>query len=219
MNNAPDKPFFWETITPEMRHVMATFGKTAIGAKFYLAGGTALALQVGHRHSVDLGFFSLSEDVPSVRQPLVDALEDFQPTIADTSWGNMVLLAQGIRVGFYGYGYPLVDAFKMADHVRLASIADIGLMKLDALLARASRKDFHDLYAICQKIPMGDLLNLAPQKYPSVRDFEAQVVKRFVFFERAEQEEPVPLLTNVSWETVKSFFRHKAIKLGQRWIS
>jgi hypothetical protein len=53
---------------------------------------------------------------------------------------------------------------------------DIALMKLDALLSRAMRKDFYDLYFICQKIPLRRLLDLAPKKYPSVRDFETQTV-------------------------------------------
>ena len=148
MKNPSEEPIFWETITSEMRQVMTTFGQTQIGARFYIAGGTALALQIGHRHSVDLDFFSPTEDIPSIRQPLLKAFKGFQPTISDTAWGNMVLLVKDIRVGFYGYGYQMVASFKIVDQVRLASVLDIGLMKLDALLARASRKDFHDLYAI-----------------------------------------------------------------------
>lgn len=219
MKNPSEEPIFWETITSEMRQVMTTFGQTQIGARFYIAGGTALALQIGHRHSVDLDFFSPTEDIPSIRQPLLKAFKGFQPTISDTAWGNMVLLVKDIRVGFYGYGYQMVASFKIVDQVRLASVLDIGLMKLDALLARASRKDFHDLYAICQNVPMRELLDLASIKYPSVRDFETQVVKRFVFFERAEQEAPVPLITQVAWETVKAFFRQKAAELGHSWLS
>ena len=48
---------FWETISNEMRQVMTTFARTEIGMHFYLAEGTALALQLGHRRSFDLDFF------------------------------------------------------------------------------------------------------------------------------------------------------------------
>ena len=48
----------WNTITPVMRSVWGGFTKSKIADEFYLAGGTALALQLGHRHSVDLDFFS-----------------------------------------------------------------------------------------------------------------------------------------------------------------
>jgi hypothetical protein len=116
---------------------------------------------------------------------------------------------------FYSYGYSMVRDLIETEGVRLASIEDIGLMKLVALLGRASRKDFHDLYAICQRIPLRGLLDSAPQKYPNVRDFEAQVVRRLAYFEHAEQEEPVPLLQDVPWETVKSYFREQAIRLGK----
>ncbi|MEA3351277.1 MAG: nucleotidyl transferase AbiEii/AbiGii toxin family protein [Chloroflexota bacterium] len=223
MNAKSQNHVFWETISAQMRQVMNTFAQTEIGTHFYLAGGTALALQLGHRRSFDLDFFSPTKDIPSIRQPLRDALEPFEPTLTDASWGNLVFLVNGVQVGFYGYGYPMAAPYKIVENVRLASVADIGLMKLDALLARASRKDFHDLYAISHTIlsqPMSlrELLDLAPQKYPDIRDFETQVAKRLVFFNRAEAEEPLPLLEEVSWETVKTFFRQQAIALSQDWI-
>ena len=209
---------FWETVSGEMRQVMTVFSGTEIGARFYLAGGTALALQLGHRRSFDLDYFTLSEDVPSIRSQLLQALAPFQPVMADTSWGNLVFLADEIRVGFYGYGYPLVAPPRTEGNLSLASLHDIGLMKLDALQARASRKDFHDLYALCQHMTLREILDLAPQKYTATRDFETQVVKRLPFFERAEEEEPLPLLEEVSWETVKTFFRKQAIELSQGWL-
>jgi hypothetical protein len=101
----------------------------------------------------------------------------------------------------------------------LASLPDIGLMKLDALLGRASRKDFHDLYAICQRLSLAQLLELAPRKYPAVRDFAAQVARHLVYFERAEQEKPVPLLEEVPWETVKAWFRGQAKDIVEDWLS
>ncbi len=180
------KELFWETITENMRLVLNGFSQTEIGARFYLADGTALSLQIGHRRSVDLDFFSPTEDIPTIRTVLEESLVVFQPTLADSAWGNLVYLARDVRVGFYGFGYQLVASLIETEGLRLASIEDIALMKLDALLSRAARKDFYDLYFICQKIPLPRLLDLAPQKYASVRDFEVQTVKRLVYFENAE---------------------------------
>lgn len=208
----------WNTITPEMRKVMTAFAGTELGGRFYLAGGTALALQLGHRQSVDLDYFSRTEDIPSLLEPLRQSWQPLAPTLADSAWGNLVFLAQDVRIGFYGYGYDLVQPLVEIEAVRLASVADIALMKLDALLGRAGRKDFHDLYEICKHTPLRQLLDLAPQKYPHVRDFEAQVVKRLVYFERAEQDEPPPLLKKVAWETVKAYFRQQAEEIGRNWI-
>ena len=91
-------------------------------------------------------------------------------------------------------------------------------MKLDALQSRASRKDFHDLYAIAQMMSLRELLDFAPKKHAGSRDFESQVVKRFSFFERAETETAPLLLENVSWDEVKSFFRQQAIELSKDWF-
>ncbi len=209
---------YWETITSQMRQVMTAFCRTEIGERFYLAGGTALALQIGHRRSVDLDFFSPTEDIPAVREALRSALAPFDPLLADASWGNLVFMAQGVRVGFYGYSYPMVAPFVLVEGVPLAGVEDIGLMKLDALQGRASRKDFYDLYVICQKISPRKLLDLASRKYPDTRDFEAQVVKRLAFFERAEAETPPSLLWEISWEAVKEFFRQQAVGIGESWL-
>ncbi len=208
----------WNTISPDMRLIMNGFGKSGLESHFYLAGGTALALQIGHRTSVDLDFFSPDLDIPTARESIRDSLHEFSPELADSSWGNLVFVASNVRVGFYGYGYPLVAPLSKADNVALASVTDIGLMKLDTLLSRASRKDFHDLYAICQRTSLRNLLDVVPQKFSHARDFEAQVVKHLVYFERAEQEAPVPLIEEVSWEEVKDHFRQQAKKIGRSWL-
>jgi hypothetical protein len=109
---------------------------------------------------------------------------------------------------------PLVET----EGVRLASVEDIALMKFDTLLSRAARKDFYDLYFICNRIPIRHLLDLAPEKFPSVRDFEAQVVKRLVFFESAEKDIDPPLLKPVTWQAVKDYFILQAKEIGLNWL-
>lgn len=209
----------WNTVTPEMHEVMNGFFKSQIADEFYLAGGTALALQLGHRISVDLDFFSQTQsDIPALMEPLQRALGDFSPALADSAWGNLVFLAKNIRVGFFGYGYALVSPLVQAEGARFAGVQDIALMKMDALLARASRKDFHDLYAICQRMDLRTLLDMAPQKYPNVRDFEAQVVKHMTYFDRADQETPISLIEQVDWDAVKAWFRKQAKEIGTGWI-
>ncbi len=215
---ADPSPLFWETISDEMRQVIMVFARTEVSTRFYLAGGTALALQLGHRRSYDLDYFTPSEDVPSIREQLAQALDPFEPVLADTAWGNLVFLAGGVRVGFYGYGYPLVAPLRVEEDVSIASLPDIGLMKLDALQSRASRKDFHDLYALGQHMTLREILDLASRKYAATRDFEAQVIKRLPFFERADAEAPLLLIEDVPWEEVKAYFRKQAIELSRDWF-
>jgi len=209
----------WQTVTPLMREVLRTVGKSDLCPRFYLAGGTALALQLGHRRSIDLDFFSATDEVrPEMHRQALRVLESFGPTIVEQAWGNLLLLVQNLHVGFFGYGCALLATPSLAEGVPMASVTDIGLMKLDALATRASRKDFYDLYAIAQRVPLRDLLDLAPTKYPLVRDFEALVVRYMAYFDRAEQEQPPLMLEAVDWSTVKEFFREQAVELGRRWL-
>ncbi|RPJ26984.1 MAG: hypothetical protein EHM33_09585 [Chloroflexi bacterium] len=210
--------FFWNMITENMKFILNGFSQSEIGKHFYLAGGTALSLQLGHRRSVDLAFFSPTQDIPTIRPRLEETLASFNATLADSSWGNLVYLIKDVRVGFYGYGYELIGSLIEKEGLHLAPVEDIALMKLDTLLSRAARKDFYDLYFICQEISLKRLLDLAPQKYPSIRDFEAQVVKRLVFFENAENEADPPLLKPVTWQAVKEYFIGQAKEIGQDWL-
>jgi hypothetical protein len=210
---------YWQTVTLGMRKVMGTFAMSKIGKRFYLAGGAGLGLQLGHRRSGDLEYFSATEDLPSMEETLLRSVESTTSLLVDSGWGSMVFLVGGVRVGFYSYGYDLVHPLVEVEGVQIASVTDIGLMKLEALLGRAEKKDFHDLYAICQRRPLEELLSLASFKYPQVRDFEAQVVKRLVYFDLAEQDLPPVLLEQVEWETVKGFFLQQAAAIGREWIA
>ncbi|MBN1642105.1 MAG: nucleotidyl transferase AbiEii/AbiGii toxin family protein [Anaerolineae bacterium] len=211
----------WEAITGGMRRVLRTIGDSALSARFYLAGGTALALQLGHRRSVDLDLFSEQDEVRTeTHLQVLRTLRTFRPTLVEQEWGNLVLILEqiGLRVGFFGYGYRLAEQPARAEGVALASLTDIGLMKLDAIASRASRKDFIDLYAIAAHVPLRVLLDRAPDKYPGVRDFEAMVVRHLAYFERAEREAQPEMLHAITWETVKAFCREQALALGREWL-
>ncbi|HMR99050.1 MAG TPA: nucleotidyl transferase AbiEii/AbiGii toxin family protein [Anaerolineales bacterium] len=209
---------FWNTITEDMRLVLREFFNNDIGQKFYLAGGTALSLQLGHRHSIDLDLFSPTEDIPSIRASLEEALSALKPQLADSSWGNLVFVASNVRVGLYGYGYSMIDPIVEEETLRLASIRDIALMKMDAILSRANRKDFYDLYFIAQAVPLKELFEIAPKKYPSVRDFEVQVTKRLVYFDSADNDPDPIFLEPVSWKAVREYFMQQAKEIEQGWL-
>lgn len=211
--------FFWNTISEGMRFVLNEFFKSDIAQKFYLAGGTALSLQIGHRQSVDLDFFSATEDIPTIRQALIQSFDLLETQITDTSWGNLVLLVNGIRVGFYGYGYTLINPLVEYEKIQLASVEDIALMKMDALLSRASRKDFYDIYFICKNISLNQLFSKVHKKYPSIRDFEVQVTKRLVYFETAELDTDPILLSTIYWQAVKDYFIQQAKEIEKSWLT
>ena len=212
-------PIFWETATPTMREVLTFIGQCTFAPRFYLAGGTALALRFGHRRSVDLDFFSSVDEIgQQTRREILNELSPLTPQTLEAVEGNLLLVLRNMHVGFFGYSYPLLAPTDSAEGVAIASPVDIGLMKLDALISRGSRKDFYDLYFILQQIPLSELLVLGRTKYPYARDFELMAVESLVLFDNADRDLQPQLLTNVAWDQVKRFFVAEAQALGQDWF-
>jgi predicted nucleotidyltransferase component of viral defense system len=209
----------WETITPEMRELLQWAGQQDFMFPFYLAGGTALALQVGHRRSVDLDFFSQIDEVHErTRQRIIRAIAERDGQVIENVDGNLVLLVENIHVGFFSYGYKLLEPFEQLENVNVASVLDIGLMKLDAVIGRGSRKDFFDLYVIARLYSLEELLQAGARKYPSSRDFALMAVESFVLFENAERDVQPELMIDATWEEVREYFFEQAKLLGKKWF-
>ena len=212
-------PVHWEATTPTMREVLRFIGQSPFAQRFYLAGGTALALRLGHRRSIDLDFFSEADQVTHrSRKEIVRALLPLGLQVLEDTDGNLLTQVAGMHVGFFSYGYPLLRPTEALERVALASLIDIGLMKLDALIGRGSRKDFYDLFAIAQTIRFTDLLSLGAIKYPHVRDFALMAVESMVLFENADIDVQPELLISVAWDDVKRFFLDEARALGNAWF-
>ena len=209
----------WETVTTEMRELLKWAGQQDFISSFYLAGGTVLALQVGHRKSVDLDFFSQTDEVHErTRQRIIRAIAERDGQVIENVDGNLVLLADDVRVGFFSYGYKLLEPFEQVENVNLASMLDIGLMKLDAVIGRGSRRDFFDLYVVAEQYPLEELLQAGARKYPTSRDFALMAVESFVLFENAERDIQPELMIDVTWDKVREYFSEQAKLLGKKWF-
>jgi predicted nucleotidyltransferase component of viral defense system len=212
-------PIYWETITAQMREILRFIGQRPFAARFYLAGGTALALRLGHRRSIDLDFFSgIDEVTRKTRQEILQEFSPLMPQALEDVDGNLLLRVANIHAGFFGYGYSLLAPTESVEGVEVASAIDVGLMKLDALISRGSRKDFYDLYVVAQRTPLPDLLALARKKYPYARDFELMAIESLVQFENADRDLQPELLISLPWEQVRQFFIEQARSLGQIWF-
>jgi len=212
-------PVHWNAITPTMQEVLRFIGTCDFSSRFYLAGGTALALRLGHRRSVDLDFFSSTDEIgQKTHLEILNALSALHPQTIEAAMGNLLLVLREMHVGFFGYSYPLLAPTGSVENVALAGIIDIGLMKLDALISRGSRKDFYDLYFILQRIPLTELLALGRTKYPYARDFELMAIESLVLFDDADRDLQPQLLTDITWDQVKQFFIAEAQSLGEEWL-
>jgi hypothetical protein len=209
----------WEAISPEMMDLYYFLEQQSFLSRYYLAGGTALALQIGHRRSVDFDFFSEIDEVGDVsRAEIVRGLRARDAQVEESGVGNLLMLVNGIHVGFFGYGYPLVSPPLMLGNMALAGPADIGLMKLDALITRGSRKDFLDLFFISRLISFETLLQLSEKKYSMFRDFPLMALESMLQFERADGDIQPEMLMGVSWYEVKAFFVSEAERLSHLYF-
>jgi len=210
----------WEAVSPLLRDLLAEIGQMPFAGHFYLAGGSALALRLGHRVSVDLDFFSDVDEVgDDSRAEIVAALKQRRATeVIEDAFGNLLMEVEGTHVGFFSYGYPLLEPPAEVLGVRVAGLLDIGMMKLDALISRGARKDFYDLYFIAQQVPLEEMLHQGPAKYPYARDYEMMALTSLTDFDNADRDVAIETFDRVSWEAVKEFFVAEARRLGRIWF-
>jgi hypothetical protein len=210
----------WEAVPPLLRDLLAEIGQMPFIGRFYLAGGTALALQLGHRVSVDLDFFSDVDEVgDDSRAEIVAALKQRRTTkVLENVFGNLLMKVGDTHVGFFSYGYPLLEPPAEVLGVRVAGLLDIGMMKLDALISRGARKDYCDLYFIAQQMPLEEMLHQGPVKYPYAHDYEMMALTSLTDFDNADRDVAVETFDRVPWETVKDFFVAEARRLGRLWF-
>ncbi|MBN1936358.1 MAG: nucleotidyl transferase AbiEii/AbiGii toxin family protein [Anaerolineae bacterium] len=210
---ALDSPH-WEAVTPALQEVLSLLHP------FYLAGGTALALRLGHRISQDLDLFANIETMDDdLRRGIVSELRQEQAVeIVQDSVLGLVLHVNGQPVSLFSYGYSLLAPTDSVGGVQVAGLLDIGLMKLDAVVGRGTRKDFYDLYFIAPLISLDELLARSSDKYVDSRGLIMQVLTALVDFDIAERQDEPRMLHPVDWTQIKAFFLAEARRLGRRWL-
>lgn len=207
-----------EAVPKILRTLLARLSATDIPRTFYLAGGTGLALLLHHRRSIDLDFFSRTNRLDfEGRRSLVAQLRRLPGwSLTEAREGTVHGRLGRVRVSFFWYPEPLVKPLIHQGRLHVASLEDIGLMKLGAIIGRGSRKDFVDLYTICQHVPLPRLLALGHKKFRDSSDFTLQALKALVFFDDAQQEPPLLTTHPVAWDAVKRFFAHEVRGLTRR---
>jgi hypothetical protein len=212
-------PVHWEAITPEMRDLLRFIGQQAFASRFYLGGGTAMALRLGHRRSIDLDLFSAVDEVgPATRREIALAMAPCDPEVVEDADGDLLLRLPTLHVAFLSYGYPLLEPTDDVEAVAVASLVDVGLMKLDALIGRGSRKDFYDLRFVAEHVPLPDLLARGQAKYPYTRDFGLMALESMVLFDNADRDLQPDLLIDLPWVEVRRFFVTQAQVIGRAWF-
>ena len=204
---------FVHTLTDDARGLLGAISRSRTATSFYLAGGSAAALHLGHCVSVDLDFFTENDDYEP--EPLQQSLRRIGPlTIQQQGRGTLVAVLRGVQVSFFTYPYPVLEPFAELEGARIASLSDIALMKLVAIGQRGKMRDFVDLYAICARgHPLADLLHRLPSKYPDLTYPSYHILRSLVYFDDAEGDAPPRMLSPWAWDDVKAWFKRNVKEL------
>jgi hypothetical protein len=196
---------FHPEVMPEaQRRVLKNLGTAATGNHFYLAGGTAIAIWLGHRESIDLDWFT--EDPIADPMDLAARLRagGFGLELSSIAQGTLHGKTDEVKLSFLEYRYPLLQPLVQWPEYgcQLAALEDLAYMKLSAISSRGAKKDFIDLYAIgTTHFTLVQMLEFYQQKFET-GDL-LHVIASLAYFDDAEQEETPTLHWTLNWEEVK----------------
>ena len=191
----------YETVEPATLELLKKLMSQPFLNKFCLVGGTAIALQLGHRISADLDMFTLEDfDSDKLLIRLRNHFKYIEPKVKTTN--SLILTLENIKTDFIKFHYPFSYPFVVYDNIRLLNLKDIAPMKLDAITGRGKKKDFYDLYFLLQQFTLPGMLKLYREKYHHATIFH--VIKSLTWFADAEKDpEPMVLDKKLDWNIVK----------------
>ncbi len=198
-----------DTVSKQTLELLTSFCAHPKLTDFFLVGGTALALQLGHRISIDLDFFSVK---PIKTDELIGILEqEYQAEIFQLTDNAIVGKIKGIKIDFIAHQYQLLNDLKIKNQLRLASLEDIAAMKLNAIKNRGSKKDFVDLYFLLKQFTLTEMLSLVNKKYPN--NVDVLTLKSLVYFDDAELQPDCEMLIEVTWDEVKKEIEKRTLEI------
>jgi hypothetical protein len=176
---------------------------------FNLVGGTSLALQIGHRNSIDIDLFG---NQPIDFELFITILKKIGKTeIFKSSKNILITQINEIKVDFVNYTYPLLEKPFEIDGIRMLSKKDIAAMKLNAIAGRGSKKDFIDLYFLLNEFSLREMMDFYCSKYLDGSEF--MVYKSLSYFEEANLQPEPKMFKDFNWEICKQKIIEEVIKL------
>lgn len=214
-----DSTLYWNTMDVKTRQTFSILSSLPVPDEFYLAGGTALALQIGHRSSLDLDFFSSKNQLGAVERTVLNhKLQHLDSVIVKLETEGQIYTAiSDVESSFIYQPHPLLAPTIDVQGIHLASPTDIGLMKLAAVKNHGTRRDFVDLYCLRHIAPLETLFQLLPQKYPDRPDFRVHLAYALSYFDDAEADPyRLNMIEDVDWEKVKAYCLDGARSLSKQ---
>jgi len=197
---------FANVLSPTAEKILRILSRQDFMGNIYLAGGTGCALRLGHRRSHDFDFFSPAEfEIFHVHNSL-RRLGRFVADYSDA--GTLVGRLDDVKIGLFQYAYPLLEETESYLGMRVASLIDIGCMKIDAISSRGTKRDFVDLYFIQEKIgfDLNTFFGHFERKFGPGEFNRPHILKSLAYFEDADKDPDPDMIAECSWAAVKRFF-------------
>ena len=196
---------YFETVEPKTLELLKDLQCVPIFKSLRLVGGTALALQFGHRKSVDIDLFGKLE---IDQYELINTLNKIGKTVNLKNSKNInIFMINDIKVDIVNYPYEWLLPPVKEKELNIASIEDIACMKMEAITGRGTKKDFIDLFFLLKHYTLAEILNLYKKKYQSGSEF--LVLKSLSYFKDAEKDEEPDMLIKSDWNKIKQTISNK----------
>jgi len=204
----------WKALPARQQAVFRACAEIARRWGAYLAGGTALALQLGHRQSEDLDWFTPQTVAPD--HVLVDVHGlGFPTTVKQNDEGTFLATVGNVKFSLFRYRYPMIDSFVEVEGIKLASPRDLAAMKMAALMGRATKRDYIDVHVLLTegRLSLPEMVRAFEQKYPK-HDVQG-AVRALTFFDDVEGGMPI-MLAPTTWKKVTTDLARLARRYSDR---
>ena len=209
-----------EILNPKQKELLQKF-EFLKDSNYYLAGGTALALQLGHRTSVDFDFYSPE---PFDQNKLLEQFEQLFPKVLvqEISNGTLLMDIEGVNISFFLYKYLAIVNLVPYGFIKLSGVEDIAAMKIIAIVQRGTMRDFVDLYYLLKRYSLEQIIGFTIKKFTS---YNIEVVLRAItYFKEADEQSLLErgimvLDKSFSWEECKKIIIVKAMEYQRKIVS
>ena len=196
---------YLETVESSTLELLKKLQRLPVLEQTRLVGGTALALQLGHRKSIDLDFFGTVDCEAEYLRESIAGIASL--TILKESPHIHIYIVDGIKVDIVNYKYPWLDDVVLEQGLRLASVSDIAAMKITAIIGRGTKKDFIDIAFLLHHFSLEEILHFYAAEYNDSSVFMA--MKSLAYFDDAEADPMPDMFVNQSWQQVKAYILSK----------
>lgn len=194
---------FENVLNPKTRSLIKTLKANNFPKNSCLGGGTAIALQLGHRLSADLDFFTSSQFNENQWEEKLKKELGFK--LIQKDWQTLTGSAKGVKLSLFGYKYKLLQKPLKFYNTLIASLPDLATMKLETIISRGAKRDFLDIYFLAQKYSLEQLLNFHQKRHVNLSERRLLIKKGLVFFDEADKDEMPCMFVDTNWNKVKEW--------------